>query len=79
MGDYVQLYFDTKDNPIAIYFDRTKKVLYAAARSLSGGWSKQHVTTTSGPMSVALNERTGHALLTWLNRPRSDTFSSELL
>src|SRR5207248_2534183 len=71
VGDYTQFYFDDSDNPIAIYFDRTKKALYASARASNATWSKQKVTTGAGPMSVALNERTGHAMLSWLNRPKT--------
>lgn len=78
-GDYVQLYFDENDNPIAIYFDRTKKVLYSALRATDGSWSKNRVTTTAGPMSVGYNERSGEAVLSWLNRPKSDVFSTELI
>ena len=79
VGDYTQFYFADNDNPIAIYFDRLKKALYASARASNATWSKQKVTTGAGPMSVALNERTGHAMLSWLNRPKTDVFSTDLL
>ena len=79
LGDYTQFYFDGSDNPIAIYFDRLKKALYASARMSDGTWAKKKVTTSAGPSSVALNERTGHAMLSWLNRPKTDVFSSELI
>ena len=36
VGDYTQFYFDDSDNPIAIYFDRTKKALYASAQMQIG-------------------------------------------
>lgn len=78
-GDFVQLYFDSADNPIAIFFDRTKKVLYSSQRSPGGTWSKNRVTTTAGPMSVAYNERSGEAVLTWLNRPKTDVFAAQLI
>jgi hypothetical protein len=79
LGDTVDLYFDSNDNPIAIYFDRLKKALYSAARSTSGTWTTQRVTTSAGPISVASNERSGHAFLSWLNRPKTDVFSAELI
>lgn len=78
-GDIVQLYFDGDDNPIAIYFDRTKKVLYSSLRAIDGAWSKNKVTTTSGPMSVGYNERSGEAVLSWVNRPKTDVFATELI
>jgi hypothetical protein len=41
--------------------------------------SKQRVTTSAGQMSVALNERTGQAILSWLNRPKSAVLATQLL
>jgi hypothetical protein len=79
VGYFTQFYFDDNDNPIAVYFDKDKKALYSATRSSSGTWSQARVTTSAGPESVALNERTGHAVLSWLNRPKTDVFSAGLL
>ena len=79
VGDYTQFYFDENDNPIAIYFDRDKKALYSATRVSKGIWTRTRVTTSAGPVSTALNERTGHATLSWLNRPKTDVFSTNLL
>ena len=79
LGDTAQLYFDSNDNPIAIYYDRDKKALYVSARATNGTWSKRKVTTSSVAMDVNTNERSGHALLTWLNRPKTDVFSEQLI
>lgn len=79
LGDRAAFYFDTDDSPIAVYYDREKKALYASQRGASGAWSRQRVTTSSGPLSVAFNQRTGHAALSWLNRPKTDVFSMELI
>jgi hypothetical protein len=79
LGDYTQFYFDTNDNPIAVYYDRVKRALYLSARSSTGVWSKKKLTTSAGPLSVAMNERTGHATLSWLNRPKTDVLSAGLL
>jgi hypothetical protein len=79
LGDYTQIYFDENDNPIAVYFDRVKKALYTGARATSGAWTLKRVTTGAGPVSVAFNQRTGHAILSNLNRPKSDVFSLTLV
>ena len=79
LGDRAAMYFDQDNSPIAIYYDREKKALYASQRATTGEWSKQRVTTSSGPLSVAFNQRTGHAALSWLNRPKTDVFSMELI
>jgi hypothetical protein len=79
VGDSAQLYFDENDNPITIYYDRDKKALYVSARATNGTWSKKRVTTSAVAMDVNINERTGHAMLSWLNRPKTDVFSMELI
>jgi hypothetical protein len=79
VGDFAQLYFDDNDDPIALYSDRTKKALYASVRTSANTWSKKRVTTGAGMMSVSVNDRSGHAMLSWLNRPRSDVFSMQLI
>ncbi|MEA2733940.1 MAG: hypothetical protein QOE14_391 [Humisphaera sp.] len=79
LGDTAAMYFDQNDNPIAVYFDRDKKALYLSVRAPDGTWSKKRVTTSAGPMSVALNQRTGSADLSWLNRPKTDVFSEKLI
>ena len=79
MGDYVQLYFDQNDDPVAVYYDRTKRVLYSSTRLSNGTWTKSKIETSSGPIRVALNERSGEAILSWLNRPKTDTFSTQLI
>jgi hypothetical protein len=79
LGDVTGFYFDDSDNPIAVYYDRDKKALYASQRAGDGTWSKQRVTTAAAAISVAKNERTGSAALSWLNRPKTDVFSSSLI
>ncbi len=79
LGDTTQLYFDSNDNPIAIYYDRVKKALYSSQRTGSGTWTKNRVASSSAQMSVAFNQRTGSAFLSFLNRPKNDVFSTELI
>jgi hypothetical protein len=79
LGDYAAMYFDQDNNPIAVYYDREKKAHYLSVRAPDGTWSKKRLSTSSGPLSVALNQRTGHAEYSWLNRPKSDVFSAELI
>jgi hypothetical protein len=79
LGDYAGMYFDQDNNPIAVYYDREKKAHYLSVRAPDGTWSKKRLSTSSGPLSVALNQRTGHADYSWLNRPKSDVFSAGLI
>jgi len=73
------MYFDSDNNPIAVYYDREKKAHYLSVRGPDGTWSKKRASTSSGPLSVALNQRTGEAAYSWLNRPKSDVFSANLI
>jgi hypothetical protein len=79
LGDTVQMFFDAADNPLVTYFDRGKRALFTASRATSGTWSSVRTAASSGPVSVALNERTGDAIASWLNRPRSMVFSSKVI
>jgi subtilisin family serine protease len=80
VGDYTQFYFDSSENPIAVFFDRDKKALYSSARGSNGVWSeRKKFSTSAGPMSIGMNERTGHADISWLNRPRTDVFSAAII
>ena len=81
LGDYVGLYFDSNENPIAVYFDRLKKTINVGSRSgtTTGTWALKHVTTGAGPLSVAFNQRTGHGDLSELNRPKDDVLTSNLI
>lgn len=79
VGDYAAMYFDADNNPIGVYYDREKKAHYLSVRAPDGTWSKKRAATSAGPMTIALNQRTGHAALTWLNRPKSEVFSADLI
>ena len=79
LGDFVQLSFDGNDNPMATYYDRVKRALYTSTRGFDGTWSRTRTASSSGPMSVSLNERSAEVVLTWLNRPRTSVFSTELI
>ena len=79
VGDSASSTSIRNDNPIAIYYDRDKKALYVSARATDGTWSKRKVTTSAVAMDVNLNQRTGQAFLTWLNRPKTDAFSEQLI
>ena len=53
----------TNDNPIAVYFDREKKALYLSVARAGRHVVEEAPSTSSGPISVALNQRTGEAAL----------------
>ncbi|HEX8521567.1 MAG TPA: S8 family serine peptidase [Tepidisphaeraceae bacterium] len=79
VGDTVQLTFNDSDDPVVTYYDRTRKSLYTATRQSATRWTLSKTATASGPMALSLNERTGETVLSWLNRPKSSVFSSQLI
>jgi hypothetical protein len=84
LGDSVQLFFDSNDTPEVVYYNKSQKALYTAVRTdhgttAPGTWTSHRTATGYGTMAVSLNERTGDALLSWLNRPRTNVSTKELL
>jgi subtilisin family serine protease len=73
LGDTVQLSFDDQNNPDVIYFDRVRKALYRGRRNGTNDWSTSQYATSAGPISVAINERTGEDMLIALNRPQTES------
>jgi hypothetical protein len=65
--------------PLVSYYDRTRRALYTSTRLGIESWSKTRTASSAGPQSVGINERTGEATLSYLNRPRSQVFSTELI
>jgi subtilisin family serine protease len=76
LGDYVQLYFAPDNRAQVIYSNRDQKTLYTALRTGGNAWAIQRSTPSFGPHSLALNERSGDAIFSWLNRPRTNVFST---
>ena len=72
----VQLTFDDDDNPMIGYFQGTNRAVYVASRSTNAKWSSQRIATSSGTLSIALNDRTGDDDLSYLNRARTGLISS---
>ncbi|CAN5638792.1 hypothetical protein BH09PLA1_BH09PLA1_08840 [soil metagenome] len=79
LGKQVQLTFDTSNTPMVTYFSNTKKAIYTSTRGSSGSWTPAFDTVSYAFLSVAQNERTGEVLFSYLNRGRTDVFSSELI
>ncbi len=79
LGDTVQLHFDSDNTPLVTYYDRVKRVLETATRSGANSWSSNRVATSSGPQSIDYNVRTGTTLFSYLNRPKTDVISSQVL
>ena len=79
LGDEVQIYFDGNDTPRVAYYDRVKKAVFSSTRITSTSWTPQRVAASSSAISVSLNERTGDAFLSYLNRPKTDVFAAKLL
>lgn len=79
LGSSVQLSFDGNNNPAITYYYNEKRALYTSKRVSSVAWTTSRAAVSAAAMSVTLNERTGAAVLTFLNRARTAVFSSELL
>jgi subtilisin family serine protease len=73
LGDTVQLSFDDQNNPDVIYYDRVRKALFRGQRNETNDWSTSQYATSAGPISVAINERTGEDMLVALNRPQTES------
>ena len=75
LGDYVQLYFDADDRPLVAYSNEGAKTIYTATRNGANAWSSWKTGQAWGPMSAALNERSGQAIFSFLSRSRDNVFS----
>lgn len=78
-GASVQLTFDAHNSPTVVYFSGTDRAVFQATRSSEGVWSRSRIATSSGYASVSFNERSGDSMVLWLNRPKSVTYSDELI
>jgi len=79
LGASVALYFDGGDQPAVTFFDNTRRALYTSVRDGPGDWFLRREAPASALMSVGFNERSGEAVLSYLNRSRSEVFSNELV
>jgi subtilisin family serine protease len=79
LGAAVQLWFGQSDRPTVTYYNATTQSIETATRTGTNSWTEQRVAAGSYLLSVSLNERTGEAVLSYLNRTRSDVFSNELI
>ena len=79
LGDTVQLYFDSENTPLVSYYDRVKRIIDTATRSSDGTWSSSRTATSAGPQSVTINDRTLATNFSYLNRPKTDVISSDVL
>jgi hypothetical protein len=79
LGSSLQLSFDVNNTPQVTYYYDEKHALYTSTRLGPTNWSVKRAASSAAPMSLSLNERTGEATLTYLNRARTAVFSNELL
>ena len=75
LGDYVQIYFDADDRPLIAYSNEGTKTIHTATRTGANSWSSWRTGQAWGPMSAALNERSGQAIFSFLSRSRDNVFS----
>jgi len=61
------------------FYDRLKRALFTSTRTGIESWSKSRTASSAGPQSIGFSERTGEATLSYLNRPRSEVFSTQLI
>ncbi len=71
LGKSVQLSFDAVDRPAITYFSNSRKAIYTSTREGANDWTTVWNAVSSYPISVALNERTGEAVLSYLNRNKN--------
>jgi subtilisin family serine protease len=79
VGTGVQLWFDANDRPAVTFYNATNKYVYTAVRNGTSNWSSSRDAASASILSVGFNERTGDAILSYLNRSRSNVFSNELI
>lgn len=79
LGDTVQLFFDSDNTQKVMYYDRVKRVLDVATRASDGTWSSVRAATSAGPQIITYNDRTSVTDFSFLNRPKDDVLSRELL
>lgn len=79
VGTGVQLWFDASDRPAVSFYNATNKYVYSAVRTGTNSWSSSRDAASASILSVGFNERTGAAILSYLNRARSSVFSNELI
>lgn len=79
LGDTVQLHFNADDTQLVTYYDRVKRVLDTATRQSADDWTSTRVATSAGPQSVNYNIRTGATIFSYLNRPKTDVISTDVL
>src|SRR5688572_18128709 len=75
LGDTVQLYFDADNRPLVAYSNEGTKTIHTAGRNGANAWSSWRTGQAWGPMSAALNERSGEAIFSFLSRSRDNVFS----
>jgi hypothetical protein len=75
----VQLAFADGNAPYITYFSNPTKAIYTSTRSSNGNWSTVFNTVSYAALSVAQNERSGEVVLSYMNRPRTDVFSDDLI
>jgi len=79
LGDSVQLYFDTDNTQLVSYFDRVRKAIFTATRAAANDWTSSRSAASAGPQNIDYNERTGATTFSYLNRPKTDVVSKDLL
>ena len=80
VGGSVQLAFDADEQPIITYFNRTQRAIYTCTRDVAEGTfgDAQRIGTGAGDLIAAYNDRSGDAMVTWLNRTKSAVNVAEL-
>ncbi len=74
-----QIYFTDSNQPVVTFYLASKQAIFSGTRISSGNWAYQRLIYSSGPTSVTLNERSGDAILTSLNRTKVAVASKDLL
>ncbi|HEV2295359.1 MAG TPA: S8 family serine peptidase [Tepidisphaeraceae bacterium] len=77
LGDSVQMYFE-KNTPLVTYYNHNQNGLFIAARTGANEWRSRRSVLSSGPQSIAFNERTHSVFYSWLE-PDGDISALRIL
>lgn len=78
LGDSVQMYFE-KNTPLIVYHNHNQNGLFIAVRKGVNEWASRRSVRSSGPQSIAFNERTHSVFFSWLDPDGTELRSLRIL
>jgi hypothetical protein len=78
LGDTVQMFFEG-NTPLIVYRNHSQNALFIASRKSTNNWVSRRSSPSSGPQSLASNDRTGSVFFSWLNQDGTEVESLRIL